>query len=136
MKRLLSLASLFAVSLAFSGCGGGQSDFRPSLVGNWRVRSFSVENAAAVNCPSPLSAGNFFSSCTANSLFTFREDGTVLDPNLNTRTYSRKGLVVIYGTPATTTTTIEFFGETDNVLHWRQAKTDTLPAVEIILERL
>lgn len=133
MKRFALTLSVFA---ALSGCGGGQSDFRPSLVGNWRVRSFSVNNGTPVDCPSSQNAGNFFPSCTAMSIFTFREDGTVLDPSFAARAYTRKGLSVTYYDPAPVQTTIAFFGDNNNTLSWNQPTDGVVPTVNIILERI
>lgn len=136
MKRHYSLIPLSCTLFALCGCGGGKSDFRPALVGNWRVRSFSINNGAAVNCPSNQSAGNFFDSCTAQSIFTFREDGTVLDPAMNTRAFVRKGLTVTYYDPAPVQTTIAFSGDQDNILLWSQPTNGVVPTIDMILERL
>lgn len=133
MKRLAFL--LLPLSL-LSGCGGGVTDLKPQLVGSWRVRSFSVDNGVTRVCPAPESAGNFFTGCTANSVFVFRGDGTVLDPSGVPHNYNRSRLHLTYYTPSQTETELVFSGVSDNTLTWIQPKTTILPDVAITLERL
>ena len=150
MKRLAVCLLLSLVPL--SGCGGGNTDLKPVLVGTWRVRSFSVmvpdnqikdpknpapnEIGTPLNCPSSFPAGNFFQNCTANSTFTFRDDSTAIAPDGSIHAYERHRLTMYYFTPARTETLLTFSGANDSVLVWHQDKTDLLPAVDIIMERV